>query len=267
MSEQVPPLDRRLLDALRADLPAPSEARDRARARLVAAIPAMRGSTPGDHGGGGDGGAAGGSLKSAARFGARTLGLGFVVGGMAGAALFAALAKSPAPRIVFVDRPAPQAATMLPPEPMAETSKTTPATGITPHVAAMAAAGAPHTSTAQPVDPGPTPASAAVHTSAQAARSSPSSRASRLGQERLLLDEARAGLVEGDPERALQKLESHRAHFADGLLAEEREAMLVEALVRLGRYDEAREGANRFRARAPGSLFLPTVESAIASIP
>ena len=34
-----------------------------------------------------------------------------------------------------------------------------------------------------------------------------------------------------------------------------------------GRYDEARARAEAFRKRTPDSLFLPTVESAIASIP
>jgi hypothetical protein len=38
--------------------------------------------------------------------------------------------------------------------------------------------------------------------------------------------------------------------------------MQVEALVRAGRSDEARNGVGAFRARSPGSLFLPTVESA-----
>jgi hypothetical protein len=90
---------------------------------------------------------------------------------------------------------------------------------------------------------------------------------SRLTEERILLDEARQALIQGEPERSLGRLDLHRTRFTDGLLAEERDAMQVEALVRAGRYDDARKRAGDFRSRLPGSLFLPTVESAIASIP
>jgi outer membrane protein assembly factor BamD (BamD/ComL family) len=83
----------------------------------------------------------------------------------------------------------------------------------------------------------------------------------------MLLDEARAALVQGDASRALERLDQHQTHFPDGLLAEERDAMQVQALVRAERYDEARARAATFRARSPSSLFLSTVESAIGSIP
>jgi hypothetical protein len=85
--------------------------------------------------------------------------------------------------------------------------------------------------------------------------------------ERMLLDEARALIVQGAPDRALARLDEHRVRFPDGMLGEERDAMAIEALVNAGHYDDARARADAFRARAPNSLFMATVDSAIASIP
>jgi hypothetical protein len=62
-------------------------------------------------------------------------------------------------------------------------------------------------------------------------------------------------------------LAEHRTRFPEGLMAEEREAMAIEALVSAGQYAEARSRADAFRARSPASLFMATVDSAIASIP
>jgi hypothetical protein len=99
-----------------------------------------------------------------------------------------------------------------------------------------------------------------------APRPAPSA-ASQLGAERTLLDGARAALVQGDAAGALALLERHRRSFPSAILGEERDAMQVEALVKAGRYDEARARAEAFRKRAPDSLFLATVDSAVASIP
>jgi len=81
------------------------------------------------------------------------------------------------------------------------------------------------------------------------------------------LDEARAALVQHDAQRALDALEHHRRAFPRALLAEERDAMRVQALVAAGRYDEARARASAFRKSAHDSLFLRMVDAAIASIP
>jgi hypothetical protein len=83
----------------------------------------------------------------------------------------------------------------------------------------------------------------------------------------MLLDEARAALVQGTADRALGLLNRHAARFPTAILAEERDAMEVEALVATGRIAEARALADSFRAQRPNSLFLATVNSAIASIP
>jgi hypothetical protein len=252
VSEPVSPLDPRLLAALRAERPAPRDGRARVRGRLEAAIPEMR---RGGNGGGQGGGANGGTERGVAGVGPHTLGIvAFVLGAVTGAALFAAMAGThpPPPRVVYVDRPAPPvAAPALQPPPATASPMTTMAPPPTPEPPATRLA---TTWPAAPAQPAAARPAAATH-------------GSRLTEERILLDEARAGLIQGEPERAIERLDRHRVRFADGVLAEERDAMQVEALARAGRYDEARERASAFRARMPGSLFLPTVESAIGSVP
>lgn len=60
-------------------------------------------------------------------------------------------------------------------------------------------------------------------------------------------------LVAVEPARALALVERHRARFAHGVFAEEREVLAVEALVRLGRGQEARARAARFARAHPAS--------------
>jgi outer membrane protein assembly factor BamD (BamD/ComL family) len=147
--------------------------------------------------------------------------------------VYAALAPRAAPRTVYVDRIVP-----LP----------------------SAAPAAPATATAA-IEAIPAPSAA------QAASAGQPGRGSQLSAERILLDEARAALAQGDSARALDRLERHRRTFQVPLLAEERDAMWVQALVKAGRYDEARAHASAFRKRSPDSLFSSVVDSAIDSIP
>jgi hypothetical protein len=83
-----------------------------------------------------------------------------------------------------------------------------------------------------------------------------------LEAERALLDVARAALGRGEGAEALRAVEEHARRFARGVLAEEREAMGVQALRMLHRDDEASERLSRFRARFPGSLIRPALEAA-----
>ncbi len=159
--------------------------------------------------------------------------IAFVLGGAVGAGLYATLAGPPATRIVYVDRVAPPAA--------AAPEQAAPAT-VTMEAPAMASA------------PPPPSAAAPAHSS-------------QLSAERILLDEARAALAQGDPARAIDRLERHRRAFPAPLLAEERDAMWIQALVKAGRYDEARARAATFQKRSPDSLFTSVVDSAIDSIP
>jgi hypothetical protein len=119
----------------------------------------------------------------------------------------------------------------------------------------------------QPQSP-PPPSAAAPP--ARAPEPGPEKRATRdssLAAERRLLDAARAALVGGDSATGMDKLSRHTRQFPRGVLAEEREALAVDALVATGRYEQARRRADAFRTRYPGSLFAPSVAAALQAIP
>lgn len=73
-----------------------------------------------------------------------------------------------------------------------------------------------------------------------------------LSDELRVVDEARAA-VQTNPASALSTLNAAERTFSHGQLADEREALRVEALTRLGRWDEARAHAAALEARAPQS--------------
>jgi hypothetical protein len=231
MSESIPPLDPELLEPLRSAEPAPPEVRARVRERLLTAV------AGGVAGGAGTSGRAAGRFRSPGTPG--TTLVAFLVGGVAGAGLYAALLRPPAPRVVYVDRPVPQTAATLevPSAPVP-----TPAPAATEQAPAIA------------------PVASSLGTPGRA-------HPSQLSAERVLLDQARAALAQGDPAAAMERLDHHRRIFPAPLLAEERDAMWIEALVKAHRYDEARSRAEIFRRRSPDSLFSSVVDSAIESIP
>jgi RNA polymerase sigma-70 factor (ECF subfamily) len=165
------------------------------------------------------------------------------LGGAIGAGAHALFVRPPPARIVYVDRPAPPAAAPEPP------------TAMAPPAVAIPAA---------PPAPAPLPAVSAARTSPQHAAAPPPS---SLAAERAILDDARSALSQGDGARALALADAHARRFAPAQLDEEREALAVQALVIEGRYDDARARAARFRAAWPHSLFLPSVEASLASIP
>lgn len=106
-----------------------------------------------------------------------------------------------------------------------------------------------------------------VNASAQpsvSASSTASTRAatSDLTAERSLLDVARTALGRGDFANALASADAHQKRFPKGALAEEREALAVQALAGAGRKEEARARAERFARSFPGSILLPAVEAA-----
>jgi hypothetical protein len=239
VSDPVLPIDFGLRRAVQGGRPAPADARARVRARLEAAIPGM---VPGIVAPPLATGPAGPAIRSAG-----SLMAAFLVGGVTGAVLLAALERRPLQPVVDVGRAVTAPAIAMPPPPVGAP--------VEPDVVAAE----PALPTAPPV----------AHPKAikSVERPAPAPRVSAFAAERVLLDEARAAIVQGAPDQALDRLEQHRSRFPNGLLSEERDAMAIEALVDAGRYAEARSQADAFRARTPGSLFLATVDSAIASIP
>ncbi len=118
----------------------------------------------------------------------------------------------------------------------------------------------------------PVPAAAAPV--AERARNGSTSRDSRgdlprdtqLAAERAVLEMARTALGRGDGGGALVSVIRHEREFPRGRLAEEREALRVQALAAAGRAAEARAAGTRFRAGYPRSLFLPVVQAALKSL-
>jgi outer membrane protein assembly factor BamD (BamD/ComL family) len=92
------------------------------------------------------------------------------------------------------------------------------------------------------------------------------SRDTGLATERTLIETARSALARRDGVAVLQAVDRHAALFPSGQLAEEREALAVQALVITGRADEARARADRFRQRFPNGLYRPIVDAALLTI-
>ncbi|HEU4578028.1 MAG TPA: hypothetical protein VFS67_07225 [Polyangiaceae bacterium] len=106
---------------------------------------------------------------------------------------------------------------------------------------------APSVDRAPPPEPPPAPPR---HTRASA----PSTR------ESALLQRAQSALA-SDPARALALTEQHRRGFPRGALSEEREAIAIQALRRLGREPEARARAARFETKYPNSVHRSRVQA------
>ncbi|AKV03932.1 hypothetical protein AKJ09_10595 [Labilithrix luteola] len=81
--------------------------------------------------------------------------------------------------------------------------------------------------------------------------------------EMTLLRAARASLAR-DPADALATCEEHARQYAHGALAEEREVLAIDALLRLSRHSEAVARATKFRATYPDSAYGPRLETLFA---
>jgi hypothetical protein len=77
-----------------------------------------------------------------------------------------------------------------------------------------------------------------------------------------LLNEAHDAL-RTDPSRALSLANQHAQRAPRGTLAQEREVIAIEALVKLGRSAEAKQRAARFEAAYPNSAQLRRVRSLV----
>lgn len=93
----------------------------------------------------------------------------------------------------------------------------------------------------------------------------PTSNVSTVVEERNLLDKARRQLASDEPARALTFLEEHAQRFTRGALVEEREAMWINVLARLGRSEEAKARGEQFQARFPKSLMGASVRAALSA--
>lgn len=122
-------------------------------------------------------------------------------------------------------------------------------------------------------------ASAPVHATATAAppapRAAPSAMAppstsslqkdprdEQLARQRTLLEMARTAIARRDAEAAISSLETHAKEFPKSQLAEEREALYVQALAAAKRIPEARARAAQFRRSFPESPLSPVLDEA-----
>ncbi len=78
-----------------------------------------------------------------------------------------------------------------------------------------------------------------------------------------LLDRAQASLPTR-PADTLATCDEHARRFATGTLAQEREVLAIDALLRIGRRDEAEARAARFRQAFPRSGHLRRIEALLA---
>ncbi|HVZ86508.1 MAG TPA: hypothetical protein VHG72_06045 [Polyangia bacterium] len=122
---------------------------------------------------------------------------------------------------------------------------------------------------AAPLDPAPAPAQEAelAPDPALTLPERTSTRSDLVRVELRLLQRARAAVVRGDFEAALQVIAEHTRRFKNGRLAEEREALRVKSLAGLGRTGEARRAAAAFRSHFPRSVLLPAVSRMPAATP
>ena len=198
--------------------------RARMRARLVGALPPGGGSEGGGGSGGGGGGAA---LPRAPLW---VVAAALAVGGAAGWLV----PRAPVERIVVV----PATAVAVAPSATVATAPTLPSID-TKDLPSAPSAGS------------------TTNAGASAARSGDD-----LAAERAALDVARTALGRGDGANALAACDDHARKFPRGALAEEREAIAVQALVLEHRSDDARARAERFRKTHPRSILLPAVLAA-----
>lgn len=143
--------------------------------------------------------------------------------------------------------------------PRATTSPIATAIAAPPEAVTAAPATEPAPATASPAaSPAPPPRDPP---SAAANAGSPSPSASATAETEVeLLRRARESLG-SNPAGALAAAEEHRARFAGGVLAQEREVIAISALIALGRRADARARAARFVASYPRSVHRANVES------
>lgn len=216
------------------------------------------GGAPGGAGAGGGGGAAGAGLAPSATVavGAAAKWSAVVVAGTLSFAVATFVLRAPNTASREPDAPASRAAAARAVLPASQVRASSAAPGPTPP--------------AQPIAPPATsePAAAAARSPLPASQSDARTRVpiavgtatttvdpdAALRREIAALGEARAALA-SHPARALELATRGQAEFRAGMFREEREAIAVFALRRLGRHAEARRRAEAFLARYPDGPF------------
>ncbi len=161
--------------------------------------------------------------------------IAFALGAVVGGAVVAL--RTPAERIVYVDRASASAPTSA--QATADSSW---------HAAAPSGTTSPSGSAEGP------------KTTARSAGATPDG---SLAAEQVLLDAARVALGRHDAAEALRAADRHQRRFPSGKLAEEREAIAIQALILLERPDDARARADRFRRTFPGSALQPAIDEGL----
>lgn len=223
--------------------------------------------------GGGTGGSAPGNAATNGSIGSGSSGtsISAVAGGIKGvvvgiasittiAGVIAAMVTTPAPPSK-IDAPKPPVVVEIPaaipekaPEPELVNGVQGPPEVITPKTPSAALpedpqpnqVPAPRVSTAKPTGRETEPA---VDEATQARQE----RASRLRDENRILGDARTALRSGNSESALEKLEAMGGQFPDGVLVQEREVLVIEALAKAGKRAEASSRAAAFLRTYPTS--------------
>lgn len=173
--------------------------------------------------------------------------IGLLVGGALASALWIGRFAAPQPRLLMLDSPPPPPALII----------TIPAANIPPSLTPQAAQPTQSSTRRSHADRGAPSASATP---------APDDRDTDLARERALIETARTALSHKQSD-SVDLLARHAQQFPRGRLAEERESLLIQALLVAGRIDEARRRGEKFRVRWPRSLLLPVVEAALRSIP
>jgi hypothetical protein len=111
----------------------------------------------------------------------------------------------------------------------------------------------------EPVAPEPSPPAPSPSTHARtplpiASKVTPSAEPDGLVGEERLLNEAHQA-VAADPHRALSLAQSHARRYPHGQLAAERQLIMIEALVKLGRQRHAEALGRELRRTAPNSIY------------
>jgi len=88
-----------------------------------------------------------------------------------------------------------------------------------------------------------------------------------LEEERVLLDVARTSLGRGDGAGAMRAITAHEQRYPQGLLAEEREAIAIQALLLIPSFEDARRREAAFERQYPHSMLLQAVRASVQSIP